>query len=67
MDSHTQLMLAIDISIFFGLCTLGFFIWLAWGLCWDLYDYLRQRRTRIAKFDARVGRDVYRDVKGLTK
>lgn len=63
MSAHTQLVIAINVAIVFGLATLGFFVWLAWGLCWDLYDWAMQKRTRkrIRKFDARVGRDCYRE------
>lgn len=69
MSSHTQLEIAITIAIFFGLAAASFVVWLVWGLFWYLYDHVMQQRTRRrnARFDARVGRDCYRDAKGLTR
>lgn len=69
MGAHTQLVLALNLSIFFGLCTFGFLIWLAWGLAWDLYDHFMQRRTRkrMNNLQPRSSRDCFRDMKGTTR
>lgn len=69
MSAHTQLVIAINIATVFGLATFGFLAWLAWGLCWDLYDYVMQRRTRkrMHNLQPRSGRDCFRDMKGVTR
>lgn len=69
MNIHTQLVFYVG---FTGLCVLGvalFLAWLLWSLGWDLYDHWLQQRTRRRHraFDARVGRDVYRDAKGVQR
>lgn len=69
MSSHTQLEIAITIAIFFGLATMSFLVWLAWGLAWDLYDWRMQKRTRkrMNKLQPRSTRDCFRDMKGTTR
>jgi hypothetical protein len=60
---------AIWFNTLMGIGSALFLGWCVWSLCWDLYDYLMQQRTRRRnqQFDARVGRDVYRDMRGTTK
>ena len=44
----------------------GILAWGAWVGLWGLYDGLMQRRKRrLNNFDARVGRDCYRFIKGV--
>jgi hypothetical protein len=52
--------------IVFGGCAI---LWGLWAAAWDIYDYFMQQRIRRrnAQFDARVGRDCYRDTKGITR
>lgn len=55
---------------FTGLCAIiagGFVAWLLWSICWDAYDHLMglYKRRKNTQFDARVGRDCYRFVKGV--
>jgi len=69
MSEHAQLVLILWFTSVVCLASAAFVCWVVWSLFWDLYDYLMQRRTRRrnARFDARVGRDCYRDVRGITR
>jgi hypothetical protein len=60
---------AIWFDTMMGLGAAGFLAWLVWSLFFDIYDHLMQQRTRRRnqQFDARVGRDVWKDVRGVTK
>lgn len=69
MSTHTWLVIAVNIALVFGLATAGFLAWLLWALCWDLYDYLMQQRTRrrMQSLQPRASRDCFRDVKEITR
>jgi hypothetical protein len=69
MNTHEQLVFATGFAFMIALCAAVFLGWLVWALMWDAYDHLTQHRTRRRnrQFDARVGRDCYRDVRGVTK
>jgi hypothetical protein len=45
----------------------AFVAWLLWSIFWMVYDHTMQQRTRARnnRFKARVGRDCYRDIKGI--
>lgn len=61
--AQTELTLAITIALIGG----GFVLWGLWCALTGIYDHftgLRKRR-RNSQFDARVGRDVWRFVKGV--
>lgn len=64
MSTHTQLVIAVNIALLFGLATAGFLAWLLWALCWDLYDYLMQQRIRrrMNKFQPRSARDCFKEI-----
>lgn len=67
MSQHAQLVFAAWFAGLISLAVACFLAWLVWSLCWDLYDHLMQQRTRRrnACFDARVGRDCFRDIPGV--
>jgi hypothetical protein len=69
VNTHEQLVFGAGFAFMIGLCALVFLGWLVWALVWDAYDHLMQQRTRRRNtaFDARVGRDCYRDAKGVTR
>jgi hypothetical protein len=69
MSEIQQLTFAVWFTALCAIGSLAFFAWLLWSLFWDVYDHLMQQRTRRrnAQFDARVGRDCYRDTKGITR
>lgn len=56
-------------SLLMGLGAGAFLVWCLWDLSWDLYDHWMEQRTRRrnTRFDARVGRDCYRDTKGVQR
>lgn len=58
-------MIALKATFIIGCLVVGtpFVCWILWAVFWDLYDHLMQQRKRRsnAHFDARVGRDCYRD------
>lgn len=69
MSEHAQLVFGLGVACIASAGAIAFACWVAWSLFWDLYDHLQQQRTRRrnTQFDARVGRDCYRDVRGLTR
>lgn len=58
-----ELTIAILISLIGGATVL----WGLWHACWAIYDHLMGHWKRIKNkhFDATVGRDVYRFIKGV--
>lgn len=69
MSSHTLLVIGTGMALLSAIGTFAFLGWLAWGLAWDLYDYLMQQRTRkrMNKLQPRSTRDCFRDMKGTTR
>lgn len=69
MSEHTQLVFGLGVSGIVSASAIAFASWVLWSLFWDLYDHLMQQRTRRrnSQFSARVGRDCYRDIRGLTR
>ena len=69
MSQHLQFTFSVWFTGLSAIVATAFVAWLIWSLFWDLYDHLMQQRTRRrnAQFDARVGRDCYRDIKGITR
>lgn len=67
MSIHAQLVLAVWFAGLMGIGALAFTGWVMWHAFWDTYDYYLQQRTRkrMRQFDARVGRDCYRDTPGV--
>lgn len=69
MSPHLQFTFSVWFTSMCAIIAACFVAWLTWRICWDVYDYFMQQRTRRrnAQFDARVGRDCYRDTKGITR
>lgn len=67
--THEQAVFIVGFSVMVGFCAIVFIAWLMWSLCWEIYDHFMEQhmRQRNAEFDARVGRDCYRDTKGITR
>jgi hypothetical protein len=67
LSPHAQLVLVLGVTSLVGIAAAAFVCWLVWSLFWSIYDHVMQQRTRRknAQFDARVGRDCYRDVQGV--
>jgi hypothetical protein len=69
VSAEAQVDLAGSFAVLMAIGASALIAWILWSLGWDLYDHFLQERTRRrnARFDARVGRDVYRDVKGVQR